>query len=50
MMNQIRSKVRRLIMSTALIMTARASSDDHLRICNNEEDLMFEFSDCDLHT
>ena len=47
MMNKT-SKVRGLLLSTALFIIARASSDNHLRICDNEYDLMYEFSDCDL--
>ena len=38
--------VRRLVMSAALILSAKAAKDD-LRVCDYETDLQVEFSECD---
>ena len=38
--------VRRLVMSAALVLSAKAAKDD-LRVCDYETDLQVEFSECD---
>ena len=47
-MKQQTKKGQRLFIAAALVLVAKAASDD-LRICNYDEDLQVEFSECDAY-